>query len=124
MKGLEIWIQRAVRRSLFGPVDHEQLQRELSQRLQDITEQDSRRWNFDFQSHTPLPGPFQWEEVSSDLSATFYSDHLLTLGRMHPQGERVCQPGQQPLFKASPTKYTKGLACASSFTCYCSVSLR
>ncbi|KAJ0001873.1 hypothetical protein NQD34_001669 [Periophthalmus magnuspinnatus] len=64
----------AVRRSLFGPVDHEQLQRELSQRLQDITEQDSRRWNFDFQSHTPLPGPFQWEEVSSDLSATFYCE--------------------------------------------------
>ncbi|KAK7913424.1 hypothetical protein WMY93_013635 [Mugilogobius chulae] len=60
------------RRSLFGPVDHEQLRRELSQRLRDITEQDCRRWNFDFQSHAPLPGRFQWQEVSAGCTADFY----------------------------------------------------
>uniref|UniRef100_A0A8C6WN32 Cyclin-dependent kinase inhibitor domain-containing protein n=1 Tax=Neogobius melanostomus TaxID=47308 RepID=A0A8C6WN32_9GOBI len=60
------------RRSLFGPVNHEQLRRELSQRLRDITERDSRRWNFDFQRDAPLPGRFQWEEVPAERTAAFY----------------------------------------------------
>ncbi|KAI3376907.1 hypothetical protein L3Q82_000154 [Scortum barcoo] len=58
--------RESVRRSLFGPVDHDQLRRDLKQRLREITEEDSRRWNFDFQTETPLPGRFQWEEVPAD----------------------------------------------------------
>lgn len=59
----------SVRRSLFGPVDHEQLRRDLRQRLKEMSEQDSRRWNFDFQTDTPLAGRFQWEEVPLDCAA-------------------------------------------------------
>lgn len=55
--------RESVCRSLFGPVDHDQLRRDLKLRLREITEQDSRRWNFNFQGETPLPGRFQWEEV-------------------------------------------------------------
>lgn len=64
----------SVRRSLFGPVDHEQLRRELRQRLKEMSEQDSRRWNFDFQTDTPLAGRFQWEEVPLDCAAALYQE--------------------------------------------------
>uniref|UniRef100_A0A3Q1H5J5 Cyclin-dependent kinase inhibitor domain-containing protein n=1 Tax=Acanthochromis polyacanthus TaxID=80966 RepID=A0A3Q1H5J5_9TELE len=60
----------SVRRSLFGPVDHEQLRRDLKLKLQQIMEQDTRRWNFNFQAETPLPGRFQWEEIPA---APFYA---------------------------------------------------
>ncbi|XP_035484469.1 cyclin-dependent kinase inhibitor 1Ca [Scophthalmus maximus] len=58
-------------RSLFGPVDHEQLRRDLALRLSEVAEQDSRRWNFDFQAGAPLPGRFQWEETPA---AAFYQE--------------------------------------------------
>lgn len=64
----------AVCRSLFGPVDHEQLRRELKLKLKEITEQDSRRWNFNFQTEAPLPGRFQWEEVPANCAASFYQE--------------------------------------------------
>lgn len=66
--------RESVCRSLFGPVDHEQLRRELKLKLKEISEQDSRRWNFNFQSETPLPGRFQWEEIPTDRVATLYQD--------------------------------------------------
>ncbi|XP_028258045.1 cyclin dependent kinase inhibitor 1Ca [Parambassis ranga] len=59
-------------RRLFGPVDHDQLRRDLKEKLREITEEDSRRWNFNFQSETPLPGRFQWEEIPADCTAQFY----------------------------------------------------
>lgn len=61
-------------RSLFGPVDHEQLRRELKLKLKEITEQDSHRWNFNFQTQTPLPGGFQWEEIPANSAASFYQE--------------------------------------------------
>ncbi|XP_074522796.1 cyclin dependent kinase inhibitor 1Ca [Halichoeres trimaculatus] len=69
-------IQRreSVCRNLFGSVDHEQLRRDLTQRLREITEQDSRRWNFNFQTDTPMCGRFQWEEIPSDCAAAVYQE--------------------------------------------------
>uniref|UniRef100_A0A3Q0SQ91 Cyclin-dependent kinase inhibitor domain-containing protein n=1 Tax=Amphilophus citrinellus TaxID=61819 RepID=A0A3Q0SQ91_AMPCI len=64
----------SVCRSLFGPVDHGQLHLDFKLKLKEITEQDSRRWNFNFESETPLPGRFQWEEVSVDCTAAFYQE--------------------------------------------------
>ncbi|XP_076012186.1 cyclin dependent kinase inhibitor 1Ca [Genypterus blacodes] len=66
--------RESVCRSLFGPVDHEQLSRDLTKRLREITEQDSRRWNFNFQAETPLLGRFEWEEVPSCCTAAFYQE--------------------------------------------------
>uniref|UniRef100_A0A672GRC2 Cyclin-dependent kinase inhibitor domain-containing protein n=1 Tax=Salarias fasciatus TaxID=181472 RepID=A0A672GRC2_SALFA len=66
--------RESVCRNLFGPVDHEQLRRDLKLKLREITERDSRRWNFNFESGTPLPGSFQWEETPADCAAHFYQE--------------------------------------------------
>lgn len=66
--------RESVCRSLFGPVDHDQLRRDLKMKLKEITEQDSRRWNFNFQTETPLPGRFQWEEVPAHCAAALYQE--------------------------------------------------
>lgn len=79
---------RSVRRSLFGPVDHEQLRRELRQRLKEMSEQDSRRWNFNFQTDTPLDGRFQWEEVPLDSAAALYQESA-----DRPGATAVCPAG-------------------------------
>lgn len=69
--------RESVRRSLFGPVDHEQLRRDLKLKLREIAEQDSRRWNFNFQTDMPLPGRFEWEETPADCTAAFYQESAL-----------------------------------------------
>ncbi|XP_067455070.1 cyclin dependent kinase inhibitor 1Ca [Thunnus thynnus] len=66
--------RESVCRSLFGPVDHDQLRRDLKLKLKEITEQDSRRWNFNFQTDTPLPGRFQWEEIPAHCAAALYQE--------------------------------------------------
>lgn len=69
--------KESVCRSLFGPVDHEQLRRDLRLRLEEIMDQDRRRWNFDFQTDTPLSGRFQWEEIPATCAAALYHDSTL-----------------------------------------------
>ncbi|XP_056135272.1 cyclin dependent kinase inhibitor 1Ca [Lampris incognitus] len=65
---------RGARRSLFGPVDHDELNRELKLRLNEMAEQDTRRWNFHFETETPLPGIYQWEEIPSRRAASLYRE--------------------------------------------------
>ncbi|KAM6950339.1 cyclin dependent kinase inhibitor 1Ca [Lycodopsis pacificus] len=66
--------RESVCRSLFGPVDHDQLHQDLTLKLREITEQDSRRWNFDFHTETPQSGRFQWEEIPADCAAAVYQE--------------------------------------------------
>ncbi|XP_054027812.1 cyclin-dependent kinase inhibitor 1C [Melanerpes formicivorus] len=65
-------------RSLFGPVDHEELGRELRTRLREMGEDDQRRWDYNFHTDTPLPGPgrLSWEEVEGDTVPAFYRETL------------------------------------------------
>lgn len=59
-------------RSLFGPVDHEELKKDLKGRLHEMEEAASAKWNFDFSSHKPIPnGRYCWKPV--DDSPLFYS---------------------------------------------------
>ncbi|XP_048829230.1 cyclin-dependent kinase inhibitor 1B-like [Brienomyrus brachyistius] len=63
-------------RNLFGPVDHEELNREMKSKLREISERDQRRWNFNFETDTPLSGDYAWEEASVDAMPVFYQDSL------------------------------------------------
>ncbi|XP_015270340.1 PREDICTED: cyclin-dependent kinase inhibitor 1C [Gekko japonicus] len=65
-------------RNLFGPVDHDELNRELRSKLREIREDSQRRWDYDFQSEAPLPGPgrLQWEAVAGDAVPAFYRESL------------------------------------------------
>lgn len=106
--------RESVCRSLFGPVDREQLRRDLKQRLKEISEQDSRRWNFNFQTETPLPGRFQWEEIpsasaaalyqeSTDASVTVRSSSAEADDRLSGREERSCATDQENCSSISNT---------------------
>ncbi|XP_070687740.1 cyclin dependent kinase inhibitor 1Ca [Pempheris klunzingeri] len=90
--------RESVCRSLFGPVDHDQLRRDLKQRLKEISEQDSRRWNFNFQSETPLAGRFQWEEIPTHCAAAFYQESDQLKEAVCPSNtegdDRLSDPGE------------------------------
>ncbi|XP_078539018.1 cyclin-dependent kinase inhibitor 1C [Lissotriton helveticus] len=74
-----------VRRSLFGPLDHGELRRELQSRLQGMAEEARDRWGFDFQAGRPVPGSgLLWEPVCGSVVPAFY--------REKSQGS--CRPGQ------------------------------
>ncbi|XP_008049600.1 cyclin-dependent kinase inhibitor 1C, partial [Carlito syrichta] len=63
-------------RSLFGPVDHEELSRELQTRLAELNAEDRNRWDYDFQQDVPLRGPgrLQWTEVDGESVPAFYRE--------------------------------------------------
>uniref|UniRef100_A0A670HNI6 Cyclin-dependent kinase inhibitor 1B n=1 Tax=Podarcis muralis TaxID=64176 RepID=A0A670HNI6_PODMU len=60
-------------RSLFGPVDHEQLARELEKQSRALEEAGRSKWNFDFGRCQPLQGRYEWQAVAKDALPDFYS---------------------------------------------------
>ena len=58
---------KAVKRNLFGTVDHEQIRDDLDRELQLISEEKKRKWNFDFENCQPLRGRYKWERVGKRL---------------------------------------------------------
>lgn len=88
-------------RNLFGPVDHEELGRELQMRLAELNAEDQRRWDYNFQLDMPLPGPgrLQWTEVDSESVPAFYREtvqvgrcRLLLAPRPRPDGAANSPP--------------------------------
>ncbi|XP_028589374.2 cyclin-dependent kinase inhibitor 1C [Podarcis muralis] len=65
-------------RNLFGPVDHDELNRDLKSKLREMCEDGQKRWDYNFQSDTPLGGPgrLQWEEVDGGAVPAFYRETL------------------------------------------------
>ncbi|XP_049422626.1 cyclin-dependent kinase inhibitor 1D isoform X2 [Epinephelus fuscoguttatus] len=62
-----------VRRNLFGPVDHQQLQKDFERLLCMNMEAAKKRWNFDFQSEMPGEGSnIEWEELRYQDVPAFY----------------------------------------------------
>ncbi|XP_054575239.1 cyclin-dependent kinase inhibitor 1B isoform X2 [Eptesicus fuscus] len=59
-------------RNLFGPVDHEELTRDLERHCRDMEEASQRKWNFDFKNHKPLEGRYEWQEVEKGSLPEFY----------------------------------------------------
>lgn len=66
----------SVCRNLFGPVDHDELNQEMKAKLREISERDQQRWNFNFETNTPLDGDYKWEEVPVDKTPVFYQDSV------------------------------------------------
>uniref|UniRef100_A0A3Q2YC92 Cyclin-dependent kinase inhibitor domain-containing protein n=1 Tax=Hippocampus comes TaxID=109280 RepID=A0A3Q2YC92_HIPCM len=60
--------------SLFGRVDHEQLHREMKLKFLEISQEDFRRWNFNFKTETPLPGRFEWEKIPPDCTVALHHE--------------------------------------------------
>ncbi|NWW86492.1 CDN1A inhibitor, partial [Rhynochetos jubatus] len=61
-----------VRRSLFGPVDHERLRWDFQHMLRSNAEWAQQKWNFDFLRDTPVEGLLQWEELKNHEVPTCY----------------------------------------------------
>ncbi|KAM9030183.1 cyclin-dependent kinase inhibitor 1B isoform 1-T1 [Guaruba guarouba] len=59
-------------RNLFGPVNHEELNRDLKKHRQEMEEACQRKWNFDFQNYKPLEGRYEWQAVEKGSSPDFY----------------------------------------------------
>ncbi|KAM5263796.1 cyclin-dependent kinase inhibitor 1B [Ctenodactylus gundi] len=59
-------------RNLFGPVNHEELTRDLEKHCRDMEEASQRKWNFDFHNHKPLEGKYEWQEVEKGSLPEFY----------------------------------------------------
>lgn len=66
----------SVCRNLFGPVDHDELNREMKAKMLEISERDQQRWNFNFEGNTPLVGDYEWEEVPVRKTPEFYHDSV------------------------------------------------
>lgn len=69
-----------VRRNLFGPVDHQQLQQDFQRLFCMNVEIAKQRWNFDFQMDQPVPGCIEWEELQCQDVPVFYHSSVLRPG--------------------------------------------
>lgn len=73
--GIAAWKSKVgpVRKNLFGPVDHQQLQQDFQRLLCMSVEVANKRWNFDFQSDVPLEGSsIKWEALRCQDVPAFY----------------------------------------------------
>ncbi|MCJ8736227.1 hypothetical protein PDJAM_G00256360 [Pangasius djambal] len=66
--------RRSACRSLFGAVDHDELNRDMEARLRELSERDQKRWNFDFAAGTPLLGEYEWEAAAAEATPAFYQE--------------------------------------------------
>ncbi|NP_001081788.1 Xicl protein [Xenopus laevis] len=89
---LSLGTGRGACRNLFGPIDHDELRSELKRQLKEIQASDCQRWNFDFESGTPLKGTFCWEPVETKDVPSFYSPSRSLAANTTPQSRQ-----QQPL---------------------------
>jgi hypothetical protein len=57
-----------VKRSLFGPVDHDEAIEFFKQEFSKIAKEQQTKYNFDFAKGEPLRGAFKWEKVQPTMS--------------------------------------------------------
>ncbi|XP_068774567.1 cyclin-dependent kinase inhibitor 1 [Struthio camelus] len=88
-------------RNLFGPVDHHQLQNDFQDLLRQQLEEAQHRWNFDFETDTPLEGCFKWERV------VFADQQLHSPSKANSSGSWSCSSAHKV-----PSKDRLGQACS------------
>ncbi|KAK1152836.1 cyclin-dependent kinase inhibitor 1 [Acipenser oxyrinchus oxyrinchus] len=73
-------------RSLFGPVDREQLRVEFQESMRKTLEEATCKWSFDFVNESPLQGgDFQWEGVPGNKVPALYRPCMVRAGRQGAQ---------------------------------------
>lgn len=88
-----------VRRNLFGPVDHNQLQQDFERLLCMSVEVANKRWNFDFQNEKPGSGScVEWEELSCQEVPAFYRSCMVRSAPLPPSKRRMSSSS----FSSSP----------------------
>lgn len=80
-KATDITPSLSVRRCLFGPVDHDAVRRDLQREMKTMSEENTRRWNFDFERECPLEGRYLWSKYSSTPSESKESQSLVSNSR-------------------------------------------
>lgn len=107
------FVRPPVRRSLFGPVDHEQSMQFLQRELKSISDSQRAKWNFDFTSGEPLNddnGNFEWQPVrSEDAVPVAYA--LSGSPYLHANAESTVAPVAD-----APSSITTGCCTVSSTT--------
>lgn len=58
----------SVKRSLFGPVDHQEAMSFCNKELAKMEQEKMLKWNFDFANEKPLQGNFQWQKIDDRKS--------------------------------------------------------
>ncbi|XP_003972984.1 cyclin-dependent kinase inhibitor 1D [Takifugu rubripes] len=86
-----------VRRNLFGPVDHDQLQQDFERLLRMSVEVANKRWDFDFQNEKPGRGAgVEWEELSCQDVPAFYRSCLVRAAPLPPSKRRTSSSSSSP----------------------------
>ncbi|CAL8247408.1 unnamed protein product [Merluccius merluccius] len=96
-----------VRRNLFGPVDHRQLQQDFQMLLAVSVDSAKRRWGFDFQSDRPeftATPAVEWEELRYEEVPAFYRG--CTLRTRSPAAKR--SSSESSLGERSPPSCSSG----------------
>nr|XP_033808576.1 cyclin-dependent kinase inhibitor 1B-like isoform X2 [Geotrypetes seraphini] len=84
----------SARRNLFGPVDHEQLQRDFQQQLRGSLEAARRKWSFDFARDLPSEGALEWEPLGCQEVPAFYRSQALGPGPAQCVPVAACEKGR------------------------------
>lgn len=86
-----------VRRNLFGPVDHTQLQQDFERLLRMSVEVANKRWNFDFQSEKPGSGSsVEWEELRCQDVPAFYRSCMVRSAALPLEKRRTSSSFSSP----------------------------
>ncbi|KAM9496560.1 uncharacterized protein Hap1MRO34_000235 [Clarias gariepinus] len=97
--------RRIVRRSLFGPVDHGELDRDIEAKLREISGKEEQAWNFNFASGTPLFGDYEWEGAAAEATPAFYQESVKA-GKKRPDAVQV-QPHTEAPNRNARTEGTR-----------------
>ncbi|XP_033824417.1 cyclin-dependent kinase inhibitor 1C-like [Periophthalmus magnuspinnatus] len=107
----------SVCRNLFGSVDHDELHREMKDKLREISERDQERWNFNFEVNSPLDGVYEWKEVSVDETPAFYQDSVQNGRTRVPATPVKRRPVEEPVLPDTPRLMERLSAPESSAPC-------
>ena len=56
------------KRSLFGPVDHDILDKELNERIKEICDEKKEKWGFDFSKGEPVEdSSIEWVAINDEI---------------------------------------------------------